>query len=127
MSKPTDTAVRFFYANAGWSYHPAKETPEEGHQRCAERLAAAEVWASENAVSLEWEEDEYADRSFLPKRDNRPLFSCLRRTHDGRIASCGGIDLGRQGTESKVKGGGKNYMRVMAAELALELMPEGEK
>ena len=38
----TSSDAQFFHDNAGWSYDPTTETPEEGRARTAERLAAAE-------------------------------------------------------------------------------------
>ncbi len=45
---------RFFYDNAGWSYDTQTETSEEGRERCAVKLAEAELWAKAEGVKVEW-------------------------------------------------------------------------
>lgn len=37
-----DEREKFFYDHAGWSHDPATETSEQGRERCARELAAAE-------------------------------------------------------------------------------------
>lgn len=48
---------KFFFDNAGFSYNPATQTPEEGHRECAVALAAAEVWGTLNGLTVEWADD----------------------------------------------------------------------
>lgn len=123
MSSTTTTttmtaAERFFYDRAGYSYG-ADETEQQGRERGARRLAAAEEWLNaQGGYEVEWMEDADADRSFLPKRDRRPLFGCVVRLPDGRETSLWSIDLGRDGDLSDP------YCRVVKAELALELMTD---
>lgn len=109
-------AEKFFFEHAGWSHDPNAETSEEGRNRMAIHLAAAERWRWEVGCLVEWVLDPDADRSFLPKRDKRPLFGCILRHEGGRITSLWGIDLGKTGTECEP------YRRVVEAGLASELM-----
>lgn len=57
MSITTDR-VMFFYENAGWSYDPETQTPDEGHWETARHLAKAEEWAHENGIEFLWVPDE---------------------------------------------------------------------
>lgn len=50
-------AIEFFLANAGYSYDPKTETPEEGRLRCATGLAEAEAWAHQVDLDFVWEQD----------------------------------------------------------------------
>lgn len=57
--------VQFFFDNAGWSYQPSIETPEDGRWRNARGLAAAERALNRllmsGDVSISWEDDEWPD------------------------------------------------------------------
>jgi hypothetical protein len=115
--------VSFFFEHAGYSYEPKQESPEQGRLRCAEDLARAEQWLQKQAGhSVEWEVDEYADRSGI--EHDGSLFACLVTLPCptcgglGKRQSLYGIDLGPDGSD---EGG---YRRVVEAELALELMNE---
>lgn len=112
-------AVAFFRKHAGYSVAQG-ETLEEGKLRGARELAAAEAWLVGQPHQVEWREDDDADRSWLPKRDKRPLFGCLvsvKQEGEWVHQSLWGIDLGPTGNECD------SYMRVVVAELAMELMP----
>jgi hypothetical protein len=119
-----EEAAAFFMKNAGFSWNPRIETEGEGRQRCAEELAAAEMWSANALCVIEWREDGDADRSFLPDDDCRPLYRCILTLPDGRTASLGSIDLGPDGFDTKGAGAGRSYARIVVAELALELMAE---
>jgi hypothetical protein len=122
MTKQEKTAVAFFYENAGYSYDPVKETQEQGRKRCARSLAKAEAWLTEQPHQIEWTEDPDADRSWMDETmgDDWPLFQCavaiMGDNGDWKWSSLCGIDLGPTGMECR------EYMRVVVAELASELM-----
>jgi hypothetical protein len=112
-------SVSFFYKYAGWSYLPGKESPRAGRLRGAKQLAKAETWAREQNMTYEWEDDWdvgnhqafYGDAY----ADNEPTTCEMVRmiSPDGEtLASLGCID-----------DADSNYRRVVAAELALEVMP----
>lgn len=109
-------AVAFFTDQAGYSYDPATETPEQGKARCGRELALAEAWLMERPHTVEWEQDDCPDRSGI--EHDGPLFQCCVSVKVGaewkRESLCG-IDLGPTGNECDA------YMRVVVAELALEL------
>lgn len=125
--------VRFFWEYAGSSYDPTRETHEAGRMRGAVNLARAEEWLdqmqenadeTENYVQIDWEEDEYADRSHLEDDDFRPLYGCtVVVCVDGSEwdASCGGIDIGWNTVNDDP------YCRVMVAELASEIRHQMQK
>ena len=50
-------AEQFFFDNAGYSYNPETETPEQGRTRCAQRLAEAEEEADRRGWWVEWVDD----------------------------------------------------------------------
>jgi hypothetical protein len=103
-------AVAFFHEQAGYSYDPATETPEQGQQRCAEALAAAEAWLMEQAGhTVEW----------LPDEDEANQWGCIVRIDPRREASLWGI-----GFADDAEPWGQPYARVVVAELAQELMPD---
>ncbi len=90
-------AQRFFYKHAGYSYHPDRETQEEGKQRTAQALAAAEAWASEQGYSFEWREDDHDSSDWSDEPDPWPQFVCIMRDPAGQIVdTLGGVDFGRQ-------------------------------
>lgn len=110
------SAEEFFYANAGWSYDPAKETPEQGMRRCAQALAQAEQWAKDNDLEYRWEDD--WDTLWRVQEydvyDEGPLTceACLLSDPNGTVlASLGCINDATP-----------EYRRVIQAELALEAM-----
>lgn len=114
------SAVAFHYEHGAYSYDPQKETPAQGRRRCAKAAADAEAWLATIPHTVEWTEDEYADRSWLPNRDKRPLYCCdviAYPTDDDKresVSLCG-IDLGPTGGECP------EYQRVVVAQLAAEL------
>lgn len=121
-----EAAVAFFHEHAGSSYYPDRETEAEGRLRGAKALAAAEAWLAEQDGSTEWAADDDADRSGIDH--DAPLYQCVvevacdcdRKYCSGkRCESLSGIDLGDNGDNTYRC---EDYMRVVVAELALELM-----
>jgi hypothetical protein len=120
-------AIAFFAEHAGGSYDPRTQTPEQGKQAGAERLALAEATARELGFSFEWSIDpDVTSADWVTKgrdgskgRDPWQTWVCLVHDADGEvIGSLGGIDFGRDG-----KPWGDPYRRVVEAELALEHTP----
>lgn len=117
-------AARFFYDNAGTSYHPEHETPEEGRIAGAYQLAAAEAIAKAAESTFEWWQDdqdnhEAHDCECEPDSDSYPLFGCSMLDSTGEIiGSIGGVDLGSAGFSEP-----QPYARVIEAELAAEHYP----
>lgn len=109
---PTD----FFYAHAGYSYQPDRETMEQGRRRCARSLAKAKNKARNLGVSFEWFQDGLTSRGWAGRGPAYNTWACTARNSDGKvIASLCGIDFGRDG-----RPWGYPYRRVIEAELALE-------
>lgn len=52
-----DDRERFFFEHAGYGYNPAHETAEEGRERCARELAAAEREMIRRGWSIRVEDD----------------------------------------------------------------------
>ena len=97
-------AEQFFFDNAGYSYDPKVETPEQGRTRCAQRLAAAEEEADRCGWWVEWTDDGEEDgRWCRPLRDNNSAI----------LNSLGGIDVCAG-----------PHARVVAAELAADDLQE---
>ena len=126
--------VLFFIAHAGWYYRPDRETKEQGQLRCAWSLALAENWLQGQLHKVVWSIDEDTDRSWLEPDDDRNLWACslwIFKDEEARheeafsyrhhrvppSASLGGIDLGPHSEEQL-------YIRIVEAELALEVAPE---
>jgi hypothetical protein len=105
--------AEFFYQHAGWSYHPTTETAEQGRRRSAATLATAEVWARDNGIEFEWEDDETINhmREFdCYDVEPQTCETCIARNADGDVvASLGCID-----------DADTDYRRVVQAELAYE-------
>jgi hypothetical protein len=108
-------ALQFFTDNAGYSYDPAKETPEQGKIRCARTLLHAEQWyQARDDVEFEWQYDPDIDSSFFidtPEHEAYPLWQCVMYVGDTAVEVLGGIDLGPDHAEPE-------YRRVVQAELA---------
>ena len=97
------TPAEFFFANAGYSYNPETETPEQGRAKCAQRLAAAEAEADRRGWWVEWIDD--------GEEDGAPRWCALLRDSGSAVlGSLGGIDI-CDGP----------YARVVAAELAADV------
>lgn len=109
-------AVRFFYDNAGFCYHPGTETAEHGHLRCAEALAAAEARRKTEAAWVTWEDDDEPFDDDVHGPDEYGYVAVLWRYDPETdepvvLASLGAVDAGP----------GHPYRRVVEAELALEV------
>ena len=114
-----ENQVKFFLANAGYSWNPKTETETEGRQRSAESLAKAEDWALDNGYSFDWREDDLDSSEFSDERPAWTLWQCTMFNASGEIVQeLGGIDFGRDGSPW-----GDSYRRAVEAELALEQMP----
>jgi hypothetical protein len=121
MTKPEmrrALAVKFFYANAGYSYDPKTETAEQGRQRCAEILASAEEHFIASGWHLEWQDDWdigshrdfYGEDSCYAKREPRTCEGAILKDSAGNVlASLWCIDNATM-----------DYRRVIRAELASE-------
>ena len=124
--KSLSDAAAFFYEYAGSSYTPGKETQEQGRRRGAKSLAEAEREADRLGIRFEWLQDSDADISWMDAGDKRRLnngtaemMTCIARSEDGKIlASLHGIHM-LTGT-SEEREAGRNYARVVEAELAME-------
>lgn len=112
-------AERFFYDNAGISYHPSTETMEQGRQRTARELASAEAEARDEGISFDWDHDPDMDSStFFSGELVWPLWVCRMYNADGEIIGyIGGVDFGIDGSPWN-----NAYKRVVEAELALDVV-----
>lgn len=108
---------QFFYDNAGFSYDPKTQTPEQGKLECAKALADAETLATAHGYSFEWFIDpDITSADF--QDDDYSLWCCQMHNDDGDVVgSLSGIDFGPDGEPW-----GNDYRRVVEAELALEHM-----
>jgi len=107
-------AEAFFWANAGWSYMPGQETPEQGRMEGAKRLAAAEQWLKDEGGNATWEVDQVHDR------EECNYVCCVAVCCEcGRKCCCGERSAVLGGIDAEEE---DNYRRVVEAELALELM-----
>ena len=109
--------VQFFFKEAGWSYHPKKETPREGRMRGARELAAAEKLASEKGWSVEWEHDQepYEMGDAETEMPGEVLCAILRDEEGKPLGS-----LCQIGDPSR------GYRRVVEAELASQAVDDDE-
>lgn len=115
-NEPMGSAARFFYEHAGYSYNAATETAEQGRERCARNLAAAEGIAREAGVSFDWSIDTDADSSEFSDDEPYALWECVAYDCAGNIvASLHAIDFGPDGSPHA-----SDYRRVVEAELADE-------
>lgn len=121
MKTTSQTAVQFFYNNAGYCYIPEIETQEQGRRSCAQSLAEAEERACDLGYSFRWEIDGISDSSdFSNEEPAWNLWVCYMNSPQGECAgSLSGIDFGRDGEPW-----GNPYRRVVEAELAQENLPK---
>lgn len=113
MTEQLTEQERFFFDHAGYSYDPKTETVEQGRERCARELAAAERRLNDSAdfyVNVSPEDDP------MDEKDGPQWVVTLYRRHDFPqpdevVGSLGCID-----TETDAD----PYLRVVAAELADE-------
>lgn len=113
-------AIEFFVANAGYSYDPKTESPEEGSYRCAAQLADAEARAERAGFVFEWEQDDIDSSAFDDESELRPLWVCIARDKTGAVVgSLGGVDFGPDADPW-----GDDYARVVQAEISLEALAD---
>lgn len=111
-------AERFFYEHAGYSYDPKTETAEDGRVRCARELAIAERKLIEGPYQIHVEPSEF------PWDGDEP--------YDGPLWDMTLYRLGEYSTDDEIIGSlcciaeeeDGPYLRVVAAELADEYIPE---
>lgn len=110
---------QFFFDNAGYSYDPETQTPEQGQIACARSLAVAELDAKAAGIYFTWGQDPEIDSSsFSDELPVRPLWCCDARNAKFQVVvSLCGIDLGEQTPFSRPP-----YCRVVEAELAAEVL-----
>jgi len=108
----------FFYDHAGYSYDHKKESPEQGHIRCALALAKAEQIARQLGWSVGWSDDwacgshtkEFGEDAY-PTEPTTCEAAILVDRNDEVLASLGCID-----------DASAEYRRVVEAELADEAL-----
>jgi len=103
---------QFFYDHAGFSWNPATETQEQGRERYAKALAAAEHLALEENWHYDWDWDNYDCGHAKGECSGRPEYCQLWDAERASLlASLSGICDADD-----------NYRRVVQAELAVEAM-----
>ena len=107
---------QFFYDNAGFGYDPKTETAEQGREKCAIALAAAEEQArNTEGWYFEWTPDWDIDDSWMTPAEKRKPHNwevCqLLDSNDHVLASLSGI------VDASTA-----YRRVVEAELASEVV-----
>lgn len=115
---PKQSAVRFFFQHAGYSYDPAKESKLSGRWRCARNLARAEAYAKENDWQYQWEEDwnveshvrEFGEEAYPSEPSTCEYY---------RLVDADGVFLDSLGC---IDDADANYRRVIEAELASEAL-----
>lgn len=120
------SAIRFFFAHAGFSHKPGVETRTQGRWRCARELAKAERQARDAGYSFQWVEDQDFDASDFADESEGGWsaaekaamigYGCVLRNREGAIlASLWGITLADNSLADP-------YCRVVEAELASEAL-----
>lgn len=118
---------QFFYDNAGYSYNPQTETPDQGRLKCAQELARAERYAQDHDWRVAWEHDHYADDSFVEIWDEAERDEWRNQEHE-----CLTAVLYNEAGEVLASLGGifdpdVDYIREVNAELALEALANIER
>lgn len=116
---------QFFYDHAGWSYDPATETKHHGRATGAIALADAERMARARGWTVRWEIDPDADTT--PTEDyfvsGNPQWIAILANSDSDdaevLSALGGIDFAEAYEVTPER---DPYARVVAAELALEVL-----
>lgn len=116
MKTPKQAAHLFFLRNAGYSYDPKTQTPQQGRAACARRLAKAERDARQLGYTFEWSDDwtignhlkEYGE--CYANGEPSTCESCLMRNAAGEVVQ----------SLSCIDDATREYRRVVEAELALE-------
>lgn len=111
------TDEQFFYDHAGWSYNPEMETEEQGRERGARALAAAEKRLKDGPYYVDHTPDDMPWDGDMPYDGplwNVDLYSVENSTTAVLIGSIGSVACEENSP----------YMRVVAAELANEHIPD---
>lgn len=134
------TPYMFFKTNAGFSYKPDSETPEQGKRRCARSLARAEREAQRKGIRFEWQQDDVpcdscacgtckCDTAECAKyreqaQDHETLGCIAYVTVDGDTGTQHGTKESRTVLASLwgICGATDSYRRVVEAELAQEAL-----
>jgi hypothetical protein len=106
ISPKMEAAIKFFKANAGGVVGQAAKG--------ALNLARAEAYASEHGWRVEWDHEESPDMSGM--EDAKEVLVAVLKDEGGEVLG----SLGNIGDP------GRNYSRVVEAELALEAMPKNK-
>ena len=114
-SQKLTPAQAFFFEQAGYSYHPLKETPEEGRTRGAIALAAAEAQATAAGVQFRWDRDGMTNREWTDEGEEYGTWGCTAYYQGEVIGSLCGIDFGNDKSPW-----GEPYARVVQAEIVSE-------
>lgn len=118
MMVTANDPVAFFYANAGVSYNPKTQTPEEGRTEGARKLADAERFASAAGLCFRWQHDDITSAEHEDTDSPYPLWLCTCYDEFGKVVgSLGGVDFGDNGQPW-----GDPYRRVVEAEIAMEVL-----
>lgn len=107
-------AEAFFYKHVGYSYDPKTETKRQGRIRYAKDYARAEAYAKAAGWRVHWEDEQEPWDGDTPEPDY--LFCGLLYNAEGDILA----SLGMIGVDDL----NDPYLRVVAAELALEAIPD---
>ena len=105
----TPKQIQFFIDQAGYSYDPKTETPEQGRERCALALAEAETRAAQEGVTYDWSIDR--DGCGCEDEGEHESYSVLALDANGHVFASLGAVCGLT----------REYRRVVEAELACEL------
>lgn len=122
-------AYRFFYANAGSSYDPKRETKQQGRARGARLLAKAERDAANLGYTFSWRED-YADyKNSLWDHAYWCQDAAAGVEHTHEVWGCVMLDENEQHAQSlwAIIDPSAAYRRVVEAELALEELGKAEE
>ena len=117
-SKPSKSAVDFFYKYAGYSHSP-KESVEQGRRRGAVALATAEQYAADHDWTYKWRDDPdgWDTLGDIDPADVDSIGYVVLYDSNGKVLqSLGGVAFGRNTAQNQRDG------RVFEAELALEAM-----
>lgn len=123
------SAVRFFFKHAGFSYDPKTETRIQGRWSCARALAAAEQWARDHDAESEWRESDIDSSDFSDEKPAWPLWDCIATTfREGsciryQVGSLSACDFGRD-RDPWSDAEARSYARVVEAEIAAAVMEE---
>lgn len=109
--------VRFFYENAGASWNPETETPEEGRHRCAERLAQVEAWGARSGYCFAIQVD--PDAGMVSDTDYDQFEVRMYSTDGELVGAIGAIDIGPDADPDW-----SDHVRVVKAELLSEVAPD---